>query len=102
MLRSMMMMQLESRLVLCEDICRQYSSYDRRETPQVIAAKIVAVTKEDLVKVVRRMFASPLAVSVVGPLVGQHTPSYEDISRFARTYWEQANLETSAKNKAKY
>ena len=91
----MMMMQLESRLVLCEDICRQYSSYNRRETPQVIAEKIIAVTKDDLVKVVRRMFASPPAVSVVGPLVGQHTPSYEDISRFTKTYWEQANLENT-------
>ena len=71
-------------------------------TPQVIAAKIVAVTKEDLVKVVRRMFASPPAVSVVGPSVGQHTPSYEDISRFTKTYWEQANLEMSTKKKTKF
>ena len=59
MLKSTMMMQLESRLVLCEDIARQFITYDKREYPSVICSKIDAVTADDLMAVGRRMMAVP-------------------------------------------
>lgn len=55
MLKSMMMMQLESRLVLCEDIARQYATYGFRESPASVCQKIDAVTGEDLLNVAKMM-----------------------------------------------
>jgi predicted Zn-dependent peptidase len=51
----MMMMQLESRLVLCEDIARQFVTYGFRETPSAICAKIDAISAEDIRDVAKRM-----------------------------------------------
>lgn len=41
MLKSMMYMQLESRLVLCEDIARQFVTYGKRESPISISSKVI-------------------------------------------------------------
>ena len=81
MLKSMMMIQLESRLVLCEDIARQYATYGKRETPSSVCAKIDAVTTEDLLAVGQRMLLSKPAVGCVGPVL-DNVPSLDVIERF--------------------
>jgi processing peptidase subunit alpha len=89
MLKSMMMTQLESRLVLCEDIARQFSTYGRRELPRVMCEKIEAVTAADLRKVGERMMQSPISISCVGHDL-QHVPNIESINNFVNHY--RANL----------
>lgn len=87
MLRSMMMMQLESRLVICEDIGRQFASYGKREAPHEVSLKIEAITKKDLMDVARRMMKSKPAVGCVGHDLS-HVPAYEMLENFAKMYWE--------------
>lgn len=81
MLKSMMMMQLESRLVLCEDMVRQFATYGKRDSPSFICEKIDKVTKQDLLAVGRRMLESPPAVGAVGEDLS-HMPSYDLICKF--------------------
>lgn len=89
MLKSSMMMQLESRLVQCEDIARQFVTYGKRDSQAVMCAKIDAVTAADIQAVASRMMDSPPAVGVVGHDLS-HLPSYEAIAQFARQYHIQA------------
>lgn len=85
MLKSMMMMQLESRLVVCEDIGRQFITYGKRDLPSVVCDKIDAVTAQDLMAVADRMLQQPPSVSIVGHDVSA-APAYEDISSFVKNY----------------
>jgi processing peptidase subunit alpha len=85
MLKSMMMMQLESRLVLCEDIARQYSTYGKRESPTAVCERIDAVTAEDLMGVARRMMLTRPAVGCVGHDLSK-VPTYDDIDTFTEKY----------------
>lgn len=78
MLRSMMMMQLESRIVVCEDIGRQLATYGHRELPADVAKRIEKVTKEDLQKVARKMLRSSPSVGCVGQDLS-YLPSYDRI-----------------------
>lgn len=79
MLKSMMMMQLESRLVLCEDIARQYATYGARESTATVCAKIDAVRTEDIVAVAQRMLLTPPAVGAVGHDL-KDVPPYDSIN----------------------
>lgn len=88
MLKSSMMMQLESRLVVSEDIARQFLTYGYRKPAEVICAEIDAVTAEDIMKVASKMLDGPPAVACVGEDVS-HLPSYRDIKQFVQGYNEQ-------------
>ncbi len=81
MLKSMLMMQLESRLVLCEDIGRQFATYGFREQPEESCRKIDLVTAADLQRLAQRMVLSPPSIGAVGPDLSS-VPSYEDIQKF--------------------
>jgi processing peptidase subunit alpha len=80
MLRSMMMMQLESRLVVCEDIARQFLTYGFREMPGDVSKRIESVTKEDLQNVARHMMRSVPVMSCVGSDLSK-VPPYEDVKK---------------------
>lgn len=79
MLKCNVLTQLESRLVLFEDIGRQILTYGKREDAATMCAKIDAVTKEDIRDIVRKAIRKPPTVSSVGvdisavPDVGQIT-----------------------------
>jgi processing peptidase subunit alpha len=79
MLKCNVLTQLESRLILFEDIGRQILTYGKREDAVTMCAKIDAVTKEDIREVVRKAIQKPPTVSCVGvdiskvPDVGQIT-----------------------------
>lgn len=66
MLKCNVLTQLESRLVLFEDIGRQILTYGKREDAATMCAKIDAVTKEDIREVVRRAVKKPPTLSTVG------------------------------------
>jgi processing peptidase subunit alpha len=81
MLKSMMMMQLESRLVLCEDIGRQFVTYGKRESPAEVCKKIEEVTAMDLQNIAKEMLSHPPSVSMVGEKITL-VPTFDDIKRF--------------------
>lgn len=99
MLKSTMMMQLESRLVTCEDIARQYITFNNREDPASICAKIDAVTKKDLQKVAALMLERPPAIGCVGHDLS-HVPKYEDIAKFVQqfrqNFWHRTGVTSAA------
>jgi processing peptidase subunit alpha len=82
MLKSLMMTQLESRLVLCEDIGRQYITYGSRESPAVLCTKIEQVKAEDIRKAVQKMIVTKPCVGFVGPDLTT-VPDYEQIFDYA-------------------
>ena len=83
MLKSMMLMQLESRLILCEDIARQVAIYGKRAPPEDICAKIDAVTQDDILKLAADMLKSRVSVGCAGHDLS-HIPAYADIDAFVR------------------
>lgn len=89
MLKSSMMMQLESRLVQCEDIARQFVTYGRRDTQAVMCGLIDAVTAADIMQVATQMMKQKPSVGVVGhDLSG--LPQYEQIADYTKAYYEQS------------
>jgi processing peptidase subunit alpha len=85
MLKSMMMMQLESRLVLCEDLVRQYSTYGFRESPTDLCEKIDRITKEDLMEIAGKMIESAPSIGCVGHNLSK-VPPYEQIESYFNAY----------------
>lgn len=90
MLKSSMMMQLESRLVQCEDIARQMATYGHRDSQAKMCEKIDAVTAEQLMQVAQRMLSHPPAVGAVGHDL-QHLPAYPAIVEYTNKYYKAAS-----------
>ena len=79
MLKCNVLTQLESRLVLFEDVGRQILTYNKREGSQEMCAKIDAVTKEDLRRLARAsMIGMKPTLCTVGDDVS-NVPSFEDV-----------------------
>ena len=91
MLKSMMFMQLESRLVLCEDIARQFVTYGRRDSPLEVCAKVDKVTAQDIQQLADRMFRSAPSVGAVGHDLSK-LPAYDNMEAYAK---QLAQLEVS-------
>ena len=68
MLKSGVLMALESRGVLCEDIARQILTYGNRESAESVCAKIDSVTAADLQRVAQQALASVPTVIVYGDI----------------------------------
>lgn len=75
MLKNNVLTQLESRLVLFEDMGRQVLTYGHREDTHTMCRKIDAVTKEDLRELVRRAMQQPPTLAAVGDDLS-HVPSH--------------------------
>jgi processing peptidase subunit alpha len=71
-LKSSVLMNLESRLVLGDDMARQVATYGKRESSNAVCRRIDAVTKEDLMRVAQRGLASNPSVVAYGDLT--HIP----------------------------
>jgi mitochondrial-processing peptidase subunit alpha len=66
MLRCNVLIQLESRLVMFEDITRQVLTFGRHEPMSVTAERIEAVTARDLQNLAERMLRFPPALAAAG------------------------------------
>lgn len=71
MLKNNVLSQLESRLVLFEDLGRQVLTYGHREDTDEMCRKINAVTKEDLRDLIRRAMEQQPTLASVGDDVSQ-------------------------------
>jgi len=78
MLKCNVLTQLESRLVLFEDIGRQILTYGHREDTATMCAKIDAVTKEQIMDLAKRAFFSkPPTLAAVGDDLS-YIPKYDE------------------------
>ncbi|KAI7813031.1 mitochondrial-processing peptidase subunit alpha [Triplophysa rosa] len=76
-LKSMLMMNLESRPVVFEDVGRQVLATGRRKLPHELCDLISNVTASDIKRVTTKMLRRKPAVAALGDLT--ELPSYEDI-----------------------
>ncbi|KAM9822010.1 mitochondrial-processing peptidase subunit alpha [Syngnathus typhle] len=91
-LKSMLMMNLEARPVIFEDVGRQVLSTGKRKLPHELCALISEVKADDIKRVTAKMLRSKPAVAALGDLM--ELPSYEHIQaalsskdgRLPRTY----------------
>jgi len=81
MLKNNVLTQLESRLVLFEDMGRQVSTYGHREDSDIMSGRIEAVTKYDIMKLVQRAILKPPTVAAVGDDVS-FVPPYDEIKKW--------------------
>jgi len=93
MVKSLLMSNLESRTITCEDIARQFITLGYREESPSLLKKIDAVTADDILRLAQKMIITPPSVGCVGPDL-QRVPKYEDIRRFTE------NTVTDAMSKA--
>ncbi|KAF7494698.1 Mitochondrial-processing peptidase subunit alpha [Sarcoptes scabiei] len=76
-LKSMLLMNLEARPVMFEDIGRQVLSSGQRRRPQFFIDLIDKVTEDDIVRVATEMFKSRASVAALGDI--KRLPSMEEI-----------------------
>jgi processing peptidase subunit alpha len=77
-LKSSVLMNLESRMILYEDIGRQLLTYGQRESPESICEKIDQVTAADLKRIMQLAMESPPSVVYSGDLT--RFPAYEEVA----------------------
>nr|XP_047134684.1 mitochondrial-processing peptidase subunit alpha isoform X1 [Hydra vulgaris] len=77
--QSMLMMNLESRVVRFEDIGRQILGLGFHKSAQELYESIEAVTSDDLRRISEKMLSSKLSVAAIGNL--ENFPSYEEIQK---------------------
>jgi len=81
MLKCNVLTQLESRLVLFEDLGRQVLTYGQREDMHTTCEKIDAVTKEELKELALRALSKPPTLASVGHDLS-HMPSQEEVAKW--------------------
>lgn len=83
--KSSLLMQLESRYILCEDIARQFGTFGRRISPTDMCELVDKVTADDIMAVGRRLARCDPAVSFVGPDVSK-APTYQSVLDYTKAY----------------
>jgi len=87
-LRSSMLMNLESRQIMCEDIGKQILMFGEVLAIDSLCAKIEAVSGEDISRVTKRMLGSTPAVAVFGSFPNTANQSPIEYENF-KTYFER-------------
>jgi len=80
MLKCNVLTQMESRMVLFEDIGRQMLTYGKRETPKSICDRIDQVTADDIIRIAKKMVSSNPTIAAVGHDLS-NVPRIEDVQR---------------------
>jgi len=82
MLKCNVLTQLESRLVLFEDLGRQVLTYGLREDMDTTCQKIDAVTKEELQELAKKAIKTPPTLAAVGEISLSKIPSQEEVKQW--------------------
>ncbi|XP_030525239.2 mitochondrial-processing peptidase subunit alpha [Rhodamnia argentea] len=77
--KSAVLMNLESRMIVSEDIGRQILTFGERKPVEHFLKDVEKVTLDDVTSVARRVLSSPLTMASYGDVI--HVPSYESVSR---------------------
>lgn len=83
MLKNNVLTQLESRLVLFEDMGRQVLTYGKREDMMTTCKRIESVTQEDLMRVARMSLQHPPSLAAVGEKL-DHVPRQDEVAAWFR------------------
>lgn len=83
-LASSVMMNLETRALLCEDIGRQILSHGKRMDPAELVRRIQATTADDITRVMLSALSKPPSFALVGDAAaaGKDLPGYDAIRGF--------------------
>ena len=76
-LKSMLLMNLEARPVVFEDVARHVLSQGKRNRPEYYIEQIDAVTSKDLNRIAEKMLSSKPSVAAIGDLT--HLQDFKDI-----------------------
>ncbi|XP_068628535.1 mitochondrial-processing peptidase subunit alpha [Battus philenor] len=76
-LQSMLLMNLEARPVVFEDVGRQVLATGKRKPPSYFINEIEKITADDIVRVARKMLSKRPSVAARGKLT--HLPTFEEI-----------------------
>ncbi|WCJ39700.1 mitochondrial processing peptidase alpha subunit [Euphorbia peplus] len=77
--KSAVLMNLESRMILAEDMGRQFLTYGERKPVEHFLKIVDAITPNDIMKIAKKIISSPLTMASYGDVV--NVPSYEVVSR---------------------
>lgn len=77
--KSAVLMNLESRAVVSEDIGRQILTYGERKPVQHFLKAVDELTLKDITSLAEKIISSPLTMASWGDVI--HVPSYESVSR---------------------
>ncbi|KAJ0964681.1 hypothetical protein J5N97_025819 [Dioscorea zingiberensis] len=81
--KSAVLMNLESRMVVSEDIGRQILTYGERKPIEHFLKVVDEVTLKDITSLTEKIISSPLTMASWGDVL--HVPSYESVSRKFRS-----------------
>jgi processing peptidase subunit alpha len=84
MLKCNVLTQLESRLILFEDMGRQVLTYGKREDAATTCRKIESVTAEDIQKLAQEMLQSHKPTLAATGSHLEKIPRYEDVCQWFR------------------
>ncbi|KAG9157718.1 hypothetical protein Leryth_021226 [Lithospermum erythrorhizon] len=76
--RSAILMNLESRMVACEDIGRQVLTYEERKPVEHFLKGVDEVTLKDISSIAQKLLSSPLTLASYGDVL--YMPSYDAVS----------------------
>ncbi|KAL0410559.1 UNVERIFIED_CONTAM: Mitochondrial-processing peptidase subunit alpha [Sesamum latifolium] len=76
--KSAILMNLESRMVVSEDIGKQILTYGERKPVEHFLKAVDEVTAQDLAKIAQKLLSSPLTMASYGDVL--HLPSYDAVS----------------------
>ncbi|XP_051131427.1 mitochondrial-processing peptidase subunit alpha-like [Andrographis paniculata] len=77
--KSAILMNLESRMVVSEDIGKQILTYGQRKPVEHFLKAVDEVTAQDISKIVTKLLSSPLTMASCGDVL--HLPSYDSVNR---------------------
>ncbi|KAK6944885.1 Peptidase M16, C-terminal [Dillenia turbinata] len=81
--KSAILMNLESRVVVSEDIGRQVLTHGERKPVEHLLKTIDGVTLKDITDIAKKLFSSPLTMASYGNVID--VPSYDSVSRKFKT-----------------
>lgn len=81
MLKNSVLTQLESRLVLFEDLGRQTLTYGKREDMHTTCERIESITQEDLMRVAKMSLQYPPSIAAVGDNLDS-VPRHDEVARW--------------------
>ncbi|KAM7259066.1 hypothetical protein ACFE04_014807 [Oxalis oulophora] len=77
--KSAILMNLESRVIVAEDIGKQVSTYGERKPVDFYLKSVDEVTLKDIESISKKLISSPLTMATYGDVI--HVPSYDSVSR---------------------
>ena len=81
MLKVNVLTQLESRLVLFEDLGRQYATFGKRQTLREMTDLVDAVTEEDILRIGATMLSRPPSIAAHGEDLSK-VPAFDTIKQW--------------------